>query len=343
MKYCSKPFEEFEIDVDGKCYCCCRWWNNSYCLGNILEQSVDEIWNGEAAQELRRSILEGDYKYCNVNECLPNHSTEVKYEKITNYPLEISFCYDYSCTAKCVFCNDTIKMMSKEECTQWDNIIESKLIPLLINAKFVRLTMVGELFVSNHSIKLVQRISEKYPNIKFEIVSNGIFASEENIKKLNIEGKIASIKFSIPSFRPSTYKKLVRNGNLEAVKKNLKYISKLHKNKAIEDFRLNFIISSVNYKEIIEYVKYAEELGAQVDCLLLDKKDESTTFLKNFDKYNVASPNHFQYNNFIDILNSEELKKHKNIHINPCICEMKKVSFIQRMKIFIKAIFLGRF
>lgn len=339
MKYCSKPFEEFEIDVDGKCYCCCRWWNNSYCLGNILEQDIEEIWNGAAAQELRRSILEGDYKYCNIKECLPNHSDKVKYEKITNYPLEISLCYDYSCTAKCVFCNDSVKVMSQKEADKWNGIIDTKLIPLLKNAKFVRLSMVGELFVSKHSINLVKRISKQYPNIRFEIVSNGIYASEENIKNLDIENKIASIKFSVPSFKNSTYKKLVRNGNLSAVKNNLEYISYLHKNNKLPDFRLNFIISSVNYKETIEYVEYAKKLGAEVDFLLLDKRDESTTFLKNFDKYNVANPKHPDYNHFIDIINSPKLKQYKNFHINPNILAMKKVSLTTQVKNTLKYIF----
>lgn len=343
MKYCSKPFEEFEIDVDGRCYCCCRWWNNSYCLGNILEQTPEEIWNGKAAQELRRSILEGDYKYCNIKECLPNHSDNIKYEKITNYPLEISFCYDYSCNAKCVFCNDSVKMMSKEESLKWDNIIDSKLIPLLINAKFVRLSMVGELFISNHSKKLVKKISEKYPNLRFEIVSNGVFANEENIKKLNIEGKIASVKFSIPSFNKKTYNKLVRNGDIDSVKKNLEYIANLHKNGKIHDFRLNFIICSINYKEIIEYIEYANNLNAEVDFLLLDKRDESTKFLKNYNKYNVANPKHPEYNNFIDIINSDKLNKYNNFHINPNIQAMKKVSVLQKIKNIIRYYVLRKY
>lgn len=343
MKHCSKPFEEFEIDVDGKCYCCCRWWNNSYCLGNILEQDVEEIWNGEAAQELRRSILEGDYKYCNTKECLPNHSENVRYEKITNYPMEISLCYDYSCNAKCVFCNDSIKVMSLEEASKWDKIIDSKMIPLLANAKFVRLSMVGELFISNHSKKLVQKISENYPNLKFEIVSNGIYATEENIKKLNIEGKIASIKFSIPSFEPKTYKKMVRNGNINAVMTNLSYISNLHKEGIIPDFRLNFIICSLNYKEIINYIKYADKLGAQVDFLLLDKRDESTDFLKDFNKYNVANPKHPKYNDFINVINSTELKKHKNFHINPEIQSLKKNTISKQIKNLINYYLLRKY
>lgn len=336
MKYCSKPFEEFEIDVDGNCYCCCRWWNNSYCLGNIFQHSIDEIWNGAAAQELRRSILEGDYKYCKIKECIPCYSDNIKYEKITNYPAEISLCYDYSCTAKCVFCSDTVKMMSENECCRWDDIIDTKLIPLFSNARIVRLSAAGEVFVSNHSKNLIKKIAKYYPNIKFSIISNGIYASEENIKKLGIEDQLMTIKFSIPSLKNSTYKKMVRNGNLKLVKKNLQYFSSLKKQRKLWEFRLNFIISSENYKEILDYSKYAQELDAQVDFLLLDKKDESTTFLKNYEKYNIANPNHPEYNNFIDIINSDKFKQYKNLNINPGIQAMKKVSFGTKLKNTIK-------
>ena len=113
--------------------------------------------------------MDGDYKYCNTKECLKNHSPNVKYETITNMPQEVSLCYDYSCTAKCVFCNDNIKVMSEQECAKWNSIISSKLIPLLSNAKYVRLSMVGELFVSKHSQNLVSEIAKNYPNSKFKL------------------------------------------------------------------------------------------------------------------------------------------------------------------------------
>lgn len=325
--YCSKPFEEFEIDVDGNCYCCCRWWNNSYCLGNIFTQSPEEIWNGQAAQELRRSIIEGDYKYCNTSICLKNYDSTLNYQLVTDYPREISLCYDYTCTAKCVFCNDEIKKMSVKEADTWDKIASSKLIPLFKNASFVRLSMVGELFVSEHSQNLVKQIVKEYPNIKFEIVSNGVFATKENIEKLGIENRIDSIKFSLPSMKEKTYKKLVRNGNLKKVMQNLSYISELKKDNKINDFRLNFIISSVNYSELPSYAKKAYELGAEVDCILLDRRDSSTEFLKNFDLYNVADSLHPEYNKFIKIINLHKFKRYKNVHINKEIQKLKRIPF----------------
>lgn len=99
----------------------------------------------------------------------------------------------------------------------------------------------------------------------------------------------------------------------------------LRKQNKINDFRLNFIISSVNYRQILNYSKKAMELGAEVDFLLLDKKDGSTKFLENYDLYNVASSKHPEFNKFIDIINSSEFKNYSNVHINKEIQKLKKV------------------
>ncbi len=342
MDYCSKPFEELEIDVDGNCYCCCRWWNNAYCFGNIFEQTIEEIWNGDNAQKLRQSILDESYKYCNTNICLKSFNKNINYNIVTNYPSQISLCYDYTCTAKCVFCNDEIKKMSAEESNKWKEVERTKLLPLLKNAKFIRLNMTGELFVSEHSKSFVKNIAEKYPNIKFEIVSNGIYASKENIQELGIEDKIESIKFSLPSMNKRTYKKLVRNGNLSKVLENLQYISFLKKSGKINDFRLNFVVCSLNYKEILDYLNKAKKLDAVVDIMMLNKNDESTEFLKKFDLYNVLSPKHPDYNSFIKIINSKKIKEFNNLNINQEFYKLEKVkqSFAVKLKNFFNKFFL---
>ena len=57
--YCTRPFEFFEVYDDGRVSCCCPSWINNYEIGNIKDKSVEEVWNSEEAQELRRSILDG--------------------------------------------------------------------------------------------------------------------------------------------------------------------------------------------------------------------------------------------------------------------------------------------
>ena len=66
-RFCIKPYVFFEIGTDGYCYFCSRLWNDSYCIGNILEQSFQDVWNGDKAKELRQSIIDNNYKFCDTN------------------------------------------------------------------------------------------------------------------------------------------------------------------------------------------------------------------------------------------------------------------------------------
>src|SRR5689334_20702121 len=62
--FCSKPFTWFEVSgwsaPKGDVYLCCPTWLDTS-IGNLQDQSVEEIWNGEPAQAIRRSILDGSY------------------------------------------------------------------------------------------------------------------------------------------------------------------------------------------------------------------------------------------------------------------------------------------
>ena len=38
-------------------------------MGDVKGKTSEEIWNGDGAKEFRRSIIDGDYKYCNRRIC----------------------------------------------------------------------------------------------------------------------------------------------------------------------------------------------------------------------------------------------------------------------------------
>lgn len=64
--FCSKPFSWFEVSrgaEEGEVYLCCPSWLNAP-VGNLNQQSVEEVWNGPVAQDVRRSILDGSFEYC---------------------------------------------------------------------------------------------------------------------------------------------------------------------------------------------------------------------------------------------------------------------------------------
>ena len=67
MDKCLYPWTFLVVDTDGDARPCC-WAALSY--GNLAERSFDEIWNGEAAQRMRRDFLSNLISpYCQGKHC----------------------------------------------------------------------------------------------------------------------------------------------------------------------------------------------------------------------------------------------------------------------------------
>ncbi len=63
---CPFPWSDADMRPNGDVYFCCT---NSTVLGNINENSFDEIWNGEIAQDIRESFKRGEMKGCTQAAC----------------------------------------------------------------------------------------------------------------------------------------------------------------------------------------------------------------------------------------------------------------------------------
>lgn len=326
LGFCEKPYVFFEIGSDGYCYVCSRLWNDSYCIGNILEQSFQDIWNGEQVKALRQSIIDGNYKFCDTNLCIMP-TCQPKDTVIADYPEEVSLCYDNTCVQQCVYCRDEPHVMSKEDREKWDALIEPVLIPMMQKAKLVTVNVAGEVFISEHSKKLIKRVAEVYPDIKFAIITNGILCNKENLQNLGIVERISDIRVSIPSCIESTYNKIVRNGNFKSVMDNLKYISGLKKQGFIKVFHLNCVLSSWNYKDLIHMAKFAKEIEARVNVMIAKDMGQNTKFLNQLEKYLVTNPTHPEYNDFVKIMNNTIIKNNDDIMINDSFKHLHPLSF----------------
>ena len=67
---------------------------------------------------------------------------------------------------------------------------------------------------------------------------------------------------SIDAVTKETYEQKIRcGGNLEQLKKNMKFASELRKKGELCYLRMNFVVQRNNYKEMIPFVQWGEELG----------------------------------------------------------------------------------
>ena len=87
---CHQPWVNFTIDFAGRVVGCCRDLRSEYILGNLLEQSADEIWNGERMVKLRRALVNKrpeDIDICRACD-VPRHgsySGRTPLEKVRNF------------------------------------------------------------------------------------------------------------------------------------------------------------------------------------------------------------------------------------------------------------------
>ncbi len=332
-KVCKHPFNSIQIQNTGEVYCCCCFWTNFYSFGNIFEQSFDEIWNGTRAKEFRKQFITQNYQYCKLDVCDPaliDFSAELE----VPYPKRIEFSYDRHCNVRCVFCRNEKNKNEEEYNRQKEKRIEDNFdrifTPIIQNAEFVELNSAGELFASKHSIEIVKKIIKINPNIKFGIISNGILFTKETTKNLELEERLTSAIISIHAASEKTYNKLVERGNFNAVIQNVKYLSDLKKQGNLKTLQLNFVVTSLNYKEMKKFVKFAKEMDAVAFFINYHRQIDNDELEKNLD---ITLKSHPKYNELVNIL-SDPIFSDEHCFVNDYLKTLKpvKLSIFQQIK-----------
>ena len=123
---CTTPFRYTDVFDDKQFLCCPGWLDVDISQG----KSIRENFNSDKAQDIRESILDGSYKYCDENQC-PHLSalTQDKLDKrfvskndntIKDFNLiseieSVGFSFDRSCNLQCPSCRvDFINYLGNE-------------------------------------------------------------------------------------------------------------------------------------------------------------------------------------------------------------------------------------
>ena len=64
--FCPMPFKMIEIERGGSSNLCC-WLPRS--PGRLDKNGLMALWNSPGAQEIRASILDGTFRYCDLDRC----------------------------------------------------------------------------------------------------------------------------------------------------------------------------------------------------------------------------------------------------------------------------------
>lgn len=324
---CENPFKHISIDANGDVNFCCPDWNGYYSIGNLNETSFSEIWVGEKARIFRKQFFDNNFHICNLNLCVKGEADFFDENVPPPKPKIVIFNYDSSCNQQCIFCRDGKVTSSEIPPYINDEKIDNLLEDLLENADFVTPSTAGECFFSPSSILLIKKIAEKFPQIKFSILTNGLLASRKMFEELKITDRIRHLTVSIHTTNEKTYNKMIRGGNYQKVMENILYISELKKKGLIEHFHLNFVINALNYKEMPDFVKLATKLGAKAQFLELLDTGISCSL---YEELNIFDKKHKHHKDFCKRLNNKIFQS-ENCIMNEYMRSFSKNNILQNL------------
>jgi len=191
---------------------------------------------------------------------------------MNDYPVHIDLDLSSKCNIRCRFCH--LSFFDPKEVAEFTLDSFLSLDNILKNLKSITLFSKYEPLTCKEFLPIFKKISSL--NIESYFSTNGILLSEEIIE--SIVGKLTYLTISITGFSNESYKKNMGVDKFEIVKKNIKYINKLKKERNTKYPILR--ISTVGLLDSIDELKLAVDL---VDKYNIEEGLQVTSF-KAFSK-----------------------------------------------------------
>ena len=285
--FCSRPFEWLDIsDFTGKkgdSYLCCPSWL-PVSVGNVLEDDLEELWNGPTAQRLRRSILDGSFEHCRRSRCPfltkmggpvrpvskiddPELLETIEKERVVlpHGPRAISCGYDKSCNLSCPTCRThTIFELDEADTIE---AIEGKLRgELLRDARVLHITGSGDPFGSPFFFRLLRTLDlADAPALEeIHLQTNAQLWTRRAWERIPqpIRALVRHAHVSIDAGRAETYAVNRRNGNFARLLENLEFVRELRREGPIETLIVSMVVQENNVDEIVDFVRLGRRFAA---------------------------------------------------------------------------------
>lgn len=340
-KFCPLPFEFLSIRNDGTdiILAPCQtslWMSYAKTYSTKLLASPDQapdFWNSPEFQELRRSILDGDFKYCSKVRC-PKlfHLTDAKditeprlRDIIDNRrivlprgPKVLVLGYDETCNLTCPSCRKHPVVPSPALRHSFDIMADRFIIPMISSEiDYILLNCSGEALASPHTLRLLNALPfEQFPQLKIHLMSNGELLADRWERMGPAANHVSNLVLSFDGITEETYTRYRRGGSLKKFLAGMEFAAQLKQEKRISHVRAVMTIFAGNMHEAIPIYKFCS--SHDFDSLMLNKFQNWGTFsakeFASMDVWNTSHPRHAEWTSIFHEL--QALSKHNKTLLN---------------------------
>lgn len=325
---CGVPFSSIELQ-DHRRFLCCASWLKKYLPEDV---STKDAWESVEANDIRDSVLDGSFRYCDKNHCPFLNQLEMFGEKgrtqpifhkdklpislkktIDNYkegnlesPQIVQFSMDRSCNLKCPSCRLDIFIADNKKIKKVKEDIE------LIEKQYgnditvLYITGSGDPFISVAFRNFLRTFDPiKWPKLEsIHLHTNATKWNKEMWDSMsNIHKYVKSCEISIDAATKDTYENKVRlGGNWDELIDNLKFISTIPDLKRV---KTSFVVQQKNYKEMKQFNTLMNDIFGEKTEVYFGKITNWGTFTNDeYIEQKIWDNNHKEYDDFIKEVNS---------------------------------------
>lgn len=332
---CNLPFGDVEIQANGNVYMCCPGWNPAS-IGNLLEEDMYSIWNGEKAKVVRESITNGSYKYCNAKTCpamiagggsrIVPKSTFV--DPKLRFPKNIAFSVDNTCNLVCPSCR-TYKIITLESEAHHRALTILKTVFRSVfkepHNQEITLTFdgVGEIFFSPVYREIFEtedvfKYPEKWPGFKTVLCTNGTMMTEKIQKKYSVLfDRALGVRLSIDAGDQKSYEKVRCGGDWNVLWENINYLyNNTLQHDTSKSWAWNLILQEDNFESITSLIDLAYKYPKNLpEIYIVNMLNWGTYSQSDFDRKAVWFPGSPNFNRAKKILSLPEIVNYPKIFI----------------------------
>ena len=270
---CWNPYTYMEIHENGLATMCCPAWLPT----RFNAFKLNEEWRSDKAWKVRKSIEDGNYKYCQDRFCpiltaiREGRADDIGIERVTpetfNWtkdklpPLKhVKFCFDPTCNLACKTCREKKIVYMGPERQAANRMMEMIERDLAQDLELIDVSGSGEVFFSpTFRNWLFNMDPAKYPKLKnIHIHTNGQLWTELLWNQFEGSAKqfIHSAEISIDAASEKTYEAIRRGGSWKKLVDNLNFIRTI----PLETITCSFVIQRDNYLEIEAFYEFIKSI-----------------------------------------------------------------------------------
>jgi MoaA/NifB/PqqE/SkfB family radical SAM enzyme len=287
---CYAPFTSLYFDTSGNVRACCH--NTAYLLGNISEQSIDEIWRGPKLEALRQSLSEYDVSFgCGFcGDQIDNGYAQPSPRRWDRFPVssaapewpqQFEFSMTNTCNLECIMCGGL-----------WSSAIRAhreKLPPLPMPYRdrfFDQLQVYlphiqrmrflgGEPFLSEAYYRIWGAMIEGGHRVACHVTTNG---TQYNKRVEHVLDHVdLGIAISMDGVRKETVETIRKNAKYESLMENF-HRFRLYTSSRKTSFGLTYCLMRQNWREFGDFCKFAEDWGLLVTINTVTRPQECSLF-----------------------------------------------------------------